>query len=76
MSEVVVKVPKELKLLESASSIKWQIAVEKRFNEELEEIARIRRIVSKSMMTQEQADKLALEVNKSLAKRYEKLSKG
>lgn len=73
MTELVIKIPKELEELKSASGIRWQLAVEKRFREELEEIARIRRIVSKSKLTQEQADRLADEVNKSLAKRYEKL---
>jgi len=76
MAEIVVKIPRELKELESASGIRWQLAVEKRLREELREIARIERIVSKSKMTQEQADSLADEVNRSLSKRYAKLLKG
>ena len=76
MAEIVVKIPKELKELEGASGIRWQLAVERRLREELEEIARIERIVSKSKMTQEQADELADEVNRSLSKRYAKLLKG
>jgi len=76
MAEIVVKIPGELKELESASGIRWQLAVEKKIREELEEIARIERIVSKSKMTQEQADSLADEVNESLSKRYAKILKG
>jgi hypothetical protein len=76
MAEIIVKIPGELKELESASGIRWQLAVEKKIREELEEIARIERIVSRSKMTQEQADSLADEVNESLSKRYAKILKG
>ena len=52
-----------------------QLLLSKNVNEELEEIARIKRIVSKSKLNGEQAEKLSDEVNLSLAERYSKLLK-
>lgn len=75
MAELKVEIPDELKELESASGINWQLAVEKRLKEEFEELARLKRIVAKSKLTEEQAKELSDEVNLSLAKRYEKLLK-
>jgi isopropylmalate/homocitrate/citramalate synthase len=75
MAELIIKVPDELEELESASEINWQLAVEKRLKEEFEELAKLKKIVAKSELTEEQAKELADEVNLSLAKRYEKLLK-
>ncbi|MBI2045526.1 hypothetical protein HYT23_05710 [Candidatus Pacearchaeota archaeon] len=75
MEEVTIKLPDELKELAFAKKINWQLLLSKKVNVELEEIARIKRIVSKSKLTEEQADKLADEVNLSLAKRYSELLK-
>lgn len=75
MAELVVEIPDELEELKSVSRINWQLAVEKRLKEEFEELARIKRIVAKSKLTEEQAKELADEVNLALAKRYLKLSK-
>jgi len=75
MAEVVVKIPEELKELESVSGINWQLAIERRLKEEFDELARIKRIVAKSKLTEEQAKELADETSLSLAKRYEKLLK-
>ncbi|MBS3097698.1 hypothetical protein J4209_02775 [Candidatus Woesearchaeota archaeon] len=76
MAELKVEIPDELKELESASGINWQLAVEKRLKEEFEELARLKRIVSKSKLTEEQAKELADDVNLSLAKKYKGLLKG
>ena len=76
MAELKVEIPDELKELESASGINWQLAVEKRLKEEFEELARLTRIVSKSKLTEEQAKELADDVNLSLAKKYKGLLKG
>ncbi|MBI2647261.1 hypothetical protein HYW99_02185 [Candidatus Woesearchaeota archaeon] len=75
MPELKIEIPEELKELASASNINWQLVLERRLKEEFEELARLKRIVDKSKLTEEQAKKLADEVSLSLAKRYEKLLK-
>ena len=76
MTELRVEIPEELKELESASGINWQLAVEKRLKEEFEELAKIKRIAAKSELTEKQAKELADDVNLSLAKKYTRLLKG
>lgn len=76
MTELKVKIPDELEELSSASKINWQLAVERRLKEEFEELARIKRILAKSKLTEEQAKEMSDEVNIALARRYEKLLKG
>jgi len=76
MTELKVEIPEELKELESASGINWQLAVEKRLKEEFEELAKIKRIAAKSELTEKQAKELADDVNLSLAKKYTRLLKG
>lgn len=76
MAELRIKIPDELKELESASGVNWQLVIEKRLKEEFEELVRLKRIVAKSKLTKEDAKKLADEVNLALARKYERLLKG
>lgn len=75
MAEVIVKIPDELKELQQVSGINWQLAVEKRLREEFTELAQVKKKISKSALSEEQAKRLADEVNASLAKKYKKLLK-
>lgn len=75
MAEVCVNIPDELKELSSVSKINWQLIVGRILKEEFEELTRVKKIVDKSKLTEEQAKELANEINLSLAERYEKLLK-
>ena len=73
MPEIVVNVPEELEAeLKGVKPVYWQLAVEKRIREELNELARLKKIVSKSRLTEKDAKLLAEEVDKSLADRFSK----
>ncbi len=76
MTEVVIKLPEDLKELESAPKIRWQLVVERRLKEELDELAALKRIIENSELTEEEAKELTEEVNRALAKRYKGLMKG
>ncbi len=71
MARVTIDIPDELKELKKASKIQWQSLVQRKLNEEFERLAEVKRIISKSKMTQEQADALSDEVNWAVAKRHE-----
>lgn len=75
MTEVVVKIPEELKEFESIYPINWQLAVEKRLKEEFDELVRLKRIVSKSKLTEEDVEELSEEVGTALANRLLKSRK-
>ena len=79
MASVTFALPDNVKAeMKRLSWINWselaRLEILERLKQE-QEIEEFRRIVSKSKLTEKQAQKLAEEVNRSLAKRYEKLSK-
>jgi hypothetical protein len=74
MAEIVVKIPKELEEdFKKIDPLLLELAVQKLIREKLEEFVKVERIVAKSKLTEKDALELGREVNKSLAKRYEKL---
>lgn len=76
MAEVTIPIPREIEdELKTVSPMGWQMFAQRKLAEELEKIAEFKRIVSKSKLTQEQADMLSDEVNWALSKRYQKLLK-
>jgi hypothetical protein len=74
MGEIVVKIPKELEEdFKKVDPLFLELAVQRLIKEKLEEFVKVERIVAKSKLTEKDALELGREVNKSLAKRYEKL---
>ncbi len=73
MAQVTIDSPNELEELKRIPRIQWQSIVQRKLKEEFDEIAEVKRIISKSQMTQEQADALSDEVNWALSKRYQRL---
>ncbi|MEK6888432.1 MAG: hypothetical protein AABX14_05810 [Candidatus Aenigmatarchaeota archaeon] len=70
MTEIVVKVPNELREFESISPINWQIIIGKRMKEEFDELVRLKKIVAKSKLTEKDVEELSEEVGVALAKRF------
>ena len=74
MVEIIVSVPKELeKEFKKLDPFLLQLAMQKLVKEKLEEFVKVEKILSKSKLTEREALKLGRKVNKSLAKKYEKL---
>jgi len=74
MAEIVVKIPKDLEEdFKKVDPLLLELAVQRLIKEKLEEFVKVERIVAKSKLTEKDALELGREVNKSLAKRYEKL---
>jgi len=80
MVSVALKISDEFTgMIDKLPWVNWSELAREEFTKELElskELEKFKKIVSKSKLTQEQADKLSDEINISLAKRYEKLLKG
>ncbi len=73
MAQVTIDIPVELEEeLRPLPKAEWSLLISKALKGKLEKAARFRRMVSKSKMTQEQADRLADEIDRAMAKRYEK----
>lgn len=76
MPEVVIKIPDDLQEeFKGVKPIFWQLVVDRAINRELAMLNALKRKVSKSNLTEEDARKLSDEVSKALAKRYLELSK-
>lgn len=75
MAEIVVRVPEELKEFESVSPINWQLVIEKRLKEEFDELIKLKKIVSKSKLTEKDVEELSEEVGIALTDRLLKSKK-
>lgn len=76
MAELNVVIPEDLKLeVEKVSEIDWSLAVSRLVKEKFERLARLKRIVSKSELTEEKALELSDKISASLARRYEEMFK-
>lgn len=83
MSELLLRVPYDVRrefetvFGREVTDATWQLLFSRFLNEELREkldrIKRIESIVSRSKLTEEQAEELADEVNEALSKRYEQM---
>ena len=72
--ELKFKVPKELEgEVRKLSQVELSLILAGMIKSEFEKAARLKQIVSKSRLTEEQAINLGKQVNKSLHKRYKKL---
>ena len=70
MAELTIKIPDELGFIKQASNIDWSILVNKLVVSKLDEIARLKKIVSKSKLTKKDVDELSDKINTSLSQRY------
>lgn len=76
MTELVIKIPEDLKReIEQVSEINWSLAVSRLVREKFERLARLKRIVSKSELSEEKAVELSDKISESLAMRYEDMPK-
>ena len=74
MAEIKVEVPEDLKReVEQVSEIDWSLAVSRLIKEKFERLARLKRIVSKSELSEEKAVELSGKISESLARRYEEM---
>ncbi len=76
MAELKLEIPEDLKLeVEKVSGIDWSLAVSRLVKEKFGRLARLKRIVSKSELTEEKALELSDKISESLARRYEEMFK-
>jgi len=74
MREIVVKIPEDIaKEIENLEKIDVSSVVNRFLIEKISELAKMRKMLEKSELTEEKAKELAEEVNEALYKRYKKL---
>jgi len=75
MAEIKLKVPEDFKELCKIDPLLLQIAFQRFIEERFEKFREVGKIIAKSELTEDDALNLGKLINKSLAKRYEKLLK-
>jgi len=77
MGELVIEIPEELREeMEELPKVNWQLVVRRSLKHELKEILELKRIISKSKLTEEDVLELSEKIDKSLSKRFKKSLEG
>jgi len=70
MEEITLEIPEDLKFMKEIPNIDWSILISRILKEKLEEIARLKRNLSGSKLTEKDIEELSDKINGSLSKRY------
>ena len=77
MGELVIEIPEELREeMEELPKVNWQLVVRRSLKHELKEILELKRIISKSKLTEEDVLELSGKIDKSLSKRFKESLEG
>ncbi len=71
MTQFIIEIPEELKEeMEELPDLNWQLVVRRSLKRELEEVLELKRIISKSKLTEDDVKELSDKINESLAERF------
>ncbi len=77
MGELIIEIPEELRAeMEELPKVNWQLVVRRSLKHELKEILELKRIISKSKLTEEDVLELSEKIDKSLSKRFKESLEG
>lgn len=71
MTQFIIEIPEEMKEeMEELPDLNWQLVVRRSLKRELEEVLELKRIISKSKLTEDDVKELSDKINESLAERF------
>ncbi len=70
MSKIEIEVSDDLNFIKMVPSVNWTVLVSKILKERLNEIEEIKRIVSKSKLTEEDVEEISSKINMAAAENY------
>lgn len=71
MAQFIIEIPEEMKEeMEELPDLNWQLVVRRSLKRELEEVLELKRIISKSKLTEADVKELSDKINESLAERF------
>lgn len=70
MAEIKIKIPDELEFIKRMPNVDWSLLLNRIIREEMEKVARLKKITSKSKISEADVEELTEKINKSLSKRY------
>jgi len=69
-TKISVEIPEDLKFMENVKNIDWVILVSKILKSRLDEIAKLKKNLSRSKFTEKDVEEFTDKINTSLSKRY------
>jgi len=77
MEELCIKLPEEIvKELKLLSDVDRSVFIASLIKNRIEKMARLKKIISKSKLSEEKANEIADKINESLAKKYKEIKNG
>ena len=71
MAQFIIEIPEEMKEeMEELPDLNWQLVVRRSLKRELEEVLELKRIISKSKLTEDDVKELSDKIDESLAERF------
>jgi len=70
MEKLNFEIPEDLKFIKRIPGIDWSILINRLVQSKLNRIARLKRIVDKSELTEKDVEKFSNKINTSLSQRY------
>ena len=71
MAQFIIEIPEEMKEeMEELPDLNWQLVVRRSLKRELAEVLELKRIISKSKLTEDDVKELSDKINESLAERF------
>jgi len=70
MEDIVIKIPEELNFVKQVPKIDWSILVSRLIKSKIDKITRMKKIVSKSQLTEKDIEDLSERINASLSQKY------
>jgi|LGVF01.1.fsa_nt_gb stage III sporulation protein SpoIIIAA len=71
MAQFIIEIPEEMKEeMEELPDLNWQLVVRRSLKRELEEVHELKRIISKSKLTEDDVKELSDKIDESLAERF------
>ena len=70
MAKLNFEIPKDLEFIRQVPNIDWSILISRLVKSKLDRIARLKKIVGKSKLTEEDVEEFSSKINTSLSQRY------
>ncbi len=70
MTKITIEIPEDIAFIKNVSPLDWSLIATKMLQLKLEELTRLKKIISESKLTEKDVDELTNKINESMSKRY------
>lgn len=70
MTKITIEIPEDIAFIKNVPPLDWSLIATKMLQLKLEELTRLKKIISESKLTEKDVDELTNKINESMSKRY------